>query len=137
MDSQKQGTRTKGEGKYYPAKEEIPYAIVAELHDSFLEGMDWWIEISDDDPVHKTRAVLKGRVTILREKYHETVVSYENCRFLEVSHRAIIGLRLSESQLSVSRTKGDHVYRLNEPFKCTFEVANTLKVDGHRPNKPS
>lgn len=75
---------------YYPAKEEILYAIVTELHDSFLEGMDRWIENADDEPVNKMRAVLNGHVTLLCEKYHETFVSYENYRFLEAGHRTII-----------------------------------------------
>jgi AcrR family transcriptional regulator len=75
---------------YFPAKRDILYAIVTELHDSFLDGIDHWSVNADEDPVNRLRATLTGHVSLLCQKYEETFVSYENFRFLESDLRTNI-----------------------------------------------
>jgi TetR/AcrR family transcriptional regulator, cholesterol catabolism regulator len=75
---------------YFPAKQDILYTIVSELHDSFIRGIRTWENQDFSDPVEKLRAVLVGHVLLLCQRHQETFVSYENFRFLEPRLRLAI-----------------------------------------------
>jgi AcrR family transcriptional regulator len=75
---------------YFPAKQDILYTIVAELHDSFLDGMVTWKANAPEAPVDVLRAVLTGHVSLLCRRNRETFVSYENFRFLRTDLRSEI-----------------------------------------------
>jgi AcrR family transcriptional regulator len=73
---------------YFPAKRDLLFTVVDELHQNFLDGIEEWTE--SGEPGEALRAVLAGHVRMVCRDHRQAQIAYESTRFLDPEWRELI-----------------------------------------------
>ncbi len=101
---------------YFPAKEDILFEIVDDLHNDFNSAFSVW-SATGSTPVERLKSVLLGHATLVCQSRLQVRVTYESFRFLTDSRRlVVIGKRdLYESGMTAVIRDYVAVTRPHEP----------------------
>ncbi len=106
---------------YFPAKEDLLFVVVDDLHQRFLDGLQSWPR--EDASADELRAVLSGHVRMACERQMQVVVAYESVRFLSPHRRQIIIDKRNQYERAISALVADRVPDGNQALAPTITRA--------------
>jgi len=74
---------------YFPAKDDLLFAIVDDLHNDFNRQFQQWSS-AGSTPLERLRSVLRGHAALVCQTYQQTRITYENFRFLSQARRMLV-----------------------------------------------
>jgi TetR/AcrR family transcriptional regulator, cholesterol catabolism regulator len=74
---------------YFPAKDDLLFAIVDDLHNEFNRQFQQWAMVGAS-PEERLRSVLRGHAVLVCQTYQQTRITYENFRFLSEARRMLV-----------------------------------------------
>jgi AcrR family transcriptional regulator len=74
---------------YFPAKDDLLFAIVDDLHNEFNRQFQQWA-MAGATPQDRLRSVLRGHAALVCQTYQQTRITYENFRFLSEARRMLV-----------------------------------------------
>jgi TetR/AcrR family transcriptional regulator, cholesterol catabolism regulator len=74
---------------YFPAKDDLLFAIVDDLHNEFNRQFQQWSVIGSS-PLERLRSVLRGHAALVCQSAQQTRITYENFRFLSEARRMLV-----------------------------------------------
>ncbi|HEY6791114.1 MAG TPA: TetR/AcrR family transcriptional regulator [Trebonia sp.] len=74
---------------YFPAKDDLLFAIVDDLHNKFNRQFQQWAMLGTS-PEERLRSVLRGHAVLVCQTYQQTRITYENFRFLSEARRMLV-----------------------------------------------
>jgi AcrR family transcriptional regulator len=75
---------------YFPSKEHLLYEVILDMHERFVMGMPQWLQDAKPSASARLQHVLTEHAAIACNRQEQTLVSYENFRFLSAAHHAEI-----------------------------------------------
>lgn len=86
---------------YFPAKQELLFTVVDDLHQSFLDGLDTWR--THDESTDELWSTMEGHVRLVCARRRQVRVAYESVRFLEPERRQLIVDKRNAYEQEISR----------------------------------
>jgi AcrR family transcriptional regulator len=74
---------------YFPAKDDLLFAIVDDLHNEFNRQFQQWAMVGASSE-ERLRSVLRGHAVLVCQTYQQTRITYENFRFLSEARRMLV-----------------------------------------------
>lgn len=74
---------------YFPAKEDLLFEIMQEMHEAILGELDGWLGI-EGDAATRLRAVIRGHVAFMAERVVTATVVYQDFRCLSPERRKLV-----------------------------------------------
>ena len=92
---------------YFPAKDDLLFAIVDDLHNEFNRKFQQWA-LSGATPQERLSSVLYGHAVLVCQTRQETRITYENFRFLTEVRRMLIIEKRDLYEQGMTRIIGDY-----------------------------
>jgi AcrR family transcriptional regulator len=93
---------------YFPAKGDLLFEIVDDLHNQFNRQFHRWARV-DGSPRDRLSAVFFGHAELVCQVRQQTRITYENFRFLSEARRAVIVEKRDLYEQSMSQLIGEYV----------------------------
>jgi AcrR family transcriptional regulator len=92
---------------YFPAKQDLLFTVIDELHQEFLDGIEEWTHGAE--PGDELRAVLAGHVRMVCRDHRQTRIAYESTRFLDPERRQLIVAKRDRYEAAVAELVARHL----------------------------
>lgn len=74
---------------YFPAKEDLLFEIMQEMHEAILGELDGWLSV-EGDAATRLRTVIRGHVAFMAERVVTATVVYQDFRYLGPERRKLV-----------------------------------------------
>lgn len=92
---------------YFPAKDDLLFEIVDELHNEFNRQFQRWSMTGDF--AERLRSVLYGHAVLVCQTRQQTRITYENFRFLTEARRAVVIEKRDIYERGMAKLIGEYV----------------------------